>query len=252
MNIIEIVIIFLGAVIPPIIYLVWVRNTEVCRREPFTAVLFAFIFGGTVAVGAAYILESALIELMLTEGNFFWEFIQESPGLLTVFIAVVIAPLVEETVKAGGVFAFRGRLGELENGLIYGASVGLGFAAVENILYLGSAMAIGVEVFVVTAVVRALTSTVLHASATGVAGYGITRSHLLRRQGIESSWLLYLLAGMLLHGVFNLFAILGVLYTADSDTAYMVGLFLGAFLALYTFGFVRRKIRELDRYGCIP
>lgn len=251
MDIVEIVAILLAATIPPIIYLVWVRNTEICRREPFSSVLFAFTYGGTVAVGAAYILETMLIQLMLTEGNFFWELIQEEPGLLTVMIVVLIAPIVEEAVKATGVLAFRRRLIELENGLIYGASVGLGFAAVENILYLGSAMAIGVEVFIATAVVRALTSTVLHASATGIAGYGIARSRLLRRQGIESSWLIYLLAAMLLHAVFNLFAILGLLYS-DSNTAYLIGLFFGAFLAIYMFGFVRKKIRELDRYGCMP
>ncbi len=246
MDIWEILMVVLSAIIPPILYLVWVRNSERFRREPYSTVLLAFLFSATIAIGAAFLIENGIVELILKEGSPFWSLTEYTSGTYTFFLVVIVAPLVEEPVKALGVILMKKRLTELENGLIYGAAVGLGFAATENILYLNNALMASLQVFIVTAVVRALTSTVLHASASGIAGFGIARSEILAKRGIKKSWLPYLAVAILLHGLFNFFAILGLFYADGANWPYIVGLFFGSALAIFMFGYIRRKIRELD------
>jgi RsiW-degrading membrane proteinase PrsW (M82 family) len=165
--------------------------------------------------------------------------------LETFLLAVILAPLVEESAKAWGVP--RRNILEPEDGMIYGAAVGLGFAATENMLYLFSALTESVESFVATAVLRAVTSTLLHASATAVAGYGISRAIFFRKQGARESWLPYLALAMLIHALFNLFASLGDLVQTEEQVAFaLIGLLLASSLALGAFLVIRGRIRALD------
>ena len=165
----------LAAIVPPIIYVLWVRSKELCDRDQLRALLSAFVVGGTFSLGLAFLMESALVTLLFGEGGAlsrpFWNLDPGDPSFQLVLMACVMAPLVEEMTKAWGIMLFRGRLAVLKNGLVYGAAVGLGFAAVENVLYGANAIAVGLDVFVGTAVLRALTSTLLHASASAIAGF---------------------------------------------------------------------------------
>jgi len=250
-DVLFIIAILAAAIVPPLIYLIWVRDTEVCRREPYSALLRAFLFGATISVAISYVVES-LAMTILYSGNSplalgFWNFAPFDPTLQTVILAVIIAPVVEETAKALGVLNSSRRILEIEDGIIYGAAVGLGFAAAENILYLASAMTEGVEVFALTAVVRALTSTVLHASATAIVGYGIALAIFSRRSGMYKSWWPYLLMAILLHASFNLFATLSLLFTSAETLSALLGLALSFLLSWTIFTLMRRKIRQLDR-----
>ena len=51
--------------------------------------------------------------------------------------AVIIAPFVEEFLKALGMMraGVKEEVDEVEDGLVYGAACGLGFAATENLMY---------------------------------------------------------------------------------------------------------------------
>jgi RsiW-degrading membrane proteinase PrsW (M82 family) len=254
-TVLDLIIIGLAAFIPPLAYMVWVRDSEACRREPYSAVLFTFLYGATIAVGLAYIIESVITTLLSQPGGPFSQGFGPVPPLTfeLIILACVIAPIVEESLKGSGMSLIYWRLGEYEDGLIYGAAIGLGFAASENILYFTDAYAQGFEVFVVTAVARALTSTLLHASATGITGYGIARSRLLQRHGIDKSWLPYLLAAMLLHAGFNGIAIFGDVFGASSSDAALISLGLTFIVAWVAFGWLRRTIRSLDtQFPCVP
>ena len=50
-------------------------------------------------------------------------------------LSVIIAPIIEELSKALGLRLIKNQIFELEDGLIYGAVAGFGFAATENLIY---------------------------------------------------------------------------------------------------------------------
>ncbi len=249
-GIVEIVVVVLAAVLPSLLYLVTIRNTELRQREPMSVVLLALLYGATGAFGVSLLLESLTAFGLFTDtgilNRYLWGPEGPSPELELFLLAVVIAPIVEETMKALGVFAFRKKLTEVENGMIYGAAVGLGFAVSENVIYFGDALLTGLEVFLVTAILRTLTSTVLHASATAVSGYGIGRHLLLRQQGGRSHWVQYLLIAMAMHAAFNFFAIVSAILPMGTMEIYVLSL-LGSFaIAVIAFRLMRLKIRQLD------
>ncbi|MGD0057471.1 MAG: PrsW family glutamic-type intramembrane protease [Methanomassiliicoccales archaeon] len=230
--------------------MVLVRNRELRQREPLSAVFLALLYGSTGAFGIALLLESLTVFGLFTNtsilNRFLWGPGGPSHELKLLLLAVVIAPIVEEVVKALGVFAFRKRLTEVENGMVYGAAIGLGFAAAENVLYFSDAILTGVEVFFITAILRTLTSTILHASAASASGYGIARHRLLRQQGRGAHWVQYVLIAMAIHAAVNLFAIISVILPMGTMEIYVLGLLGSFFIVGVEFRLMRLKIRELD------
>ncbi|WP_019176600.1 PrsW family intramembrane metalloprotease [Methanomassiliicoccus luminyensis] len=240
-SVAEILFITIVAFVPAILYALWIRSTEIYQREPVLAMLGVFIYGAIVSVGLAVFLESIVIDLFS---------VVLSAGALSLFAAIVVAPIVEELTKATGVFAARGRLDEIENGLVYGAAVGLGFAASENVLYFMDALNAGGDIFVFTVIARTLTSTMLHASASAIVGFGIAQAGARTRWfGNPTSWLPYYIIAVIIHALFNLLASVGDIYADETGLLSLVGLVAGFALVWGVVRFVRRKIRELDTGG---
>jgi RsiW-degrading membrane proteinase PrsW (M82 family) len=253
LDILGLIAVAIAATLPPIIYLIWVRDIEVCQREPYRIVARAFIYGATYTVALAIVIETIIIMIFFSGdspfASFLWFFQDLSPEWRLVFLVTIVAPIVEEVLKATGLFLVRGYLGEVENGIIYGVAIGLGFAATENILYLADALLIGVEIFIVTAVARALSSTLLHASATGVVGFGYARFLRSKHEGIDAHWLYYLLVAILMHAAFNFFAVIGIIAGADAN---FIGLLVSFLLATSVFMLLRAKVKELDTVDICP
>ncbi len=242
----------LGAIIAvgfAYLLLCWVRGMEIYRRETCPNVLRAFLYGGVVAILGALVLSSIL--LFPLQG--FGDAMPFDMTFVGVIGAVVVAPISEELVKATGILAMRSRLTEVENGIVYGAAVGLGFAATENILYFSAAItAAGALGLIVTAIVRSLTSTFLHLGATGLVGYGIGLYY--GAGGRARTWGIYLLGAMAVHAAFNLFASAQA-FAATLEGQLIIallGLLAGLVLTWSIFGWLRRKIRTLDRASAPP
>ncbi len=238
------------AIIPGVGYLIWVRDTETCRREPYSVLIGVMVYGGTFAVSAAVILETLAQMALTLPGSplsrgfgIFGPFDQTLEALL---LTVIIAPVVEELVKATGVFTVYGRLNEIEDGIIYGAAAGLGFAVTENVLYFIVAFSQGIDVLILTVLIRSITSMVLHMSATSISGYGISRLRILGSRGHSVGWLRYIGIAIVLHASFNLLASLGDIFPQNADILGFVGLILVFILANTAFGIMRRRIKELD------
>jgi protease PrsW len=254
-DFVGLVLIVMVSILPPIIYLVWIRDAEVCRRESMSSVLMAFAFAAVASLGAAYVIETLLVDGLFSPGSVltqgFWGIQPNDENVQLLILAVFIAPVVEEFTKSWAVLFMLPRLNEVEDGLVYGAAAGLGFAAVENILYNGSGLVAGTEVFLVIAISRALTSTLLHASATAVTGYGIALSKFHKMAGHPQSWALYYAGAVLLHAAFNLFAIMGN-FASDVGFVSLIGLILSALLAWIVFTWIHSSIKRLDRVnGCL-
>jgi RsiW-degrading membrane proteinase PrsW (M82 family) len=156
------------------------------------AFLYGAIVGSTLALVLNLMFDTAAYSYGLGVGV--------SAGLLT---AVVIAPLVEEAAKAGGLGLQRKRIRELEDGLIYGAAIGLGFAAAENMVYGASAwLDNGTDLAVKTVLLRAVSSTVMHGGVSALIGFGYSRAVL--NHGFGAGQLIpYYLIAVLIHGTYN-------------------------------------------------
>lgn len=239
-------VLLLVAFVPCFLYLVWIRNTEKHSREPYGMLLRVFAYGAVLSVLFAIALELMLSFLFDQNIERVYEFLGENPSIPMLVLACVIAPFVEEFTKALGILRVRKKrmLIELENGIVYGAAAGLGFAATENLLYESTAyLTDGVEAFIATAVLRSLSSALLHATSSSLVGLGIARSALQRR-----SWLPYYLGAVALHGGFNFAASFGtVYYDSLGDSAYLIGLLAAFAIVIIGVGVMRGKIRELDR-----
>lgn len=239
-------VLLLVAFVPSVLYMVWIRNTEKHSREPYGMLLKVFAYGAVLSVLIAVVLEIILASLFDQNIERVYEYLGENPSIPMLVLACVIAPFAEELTKALAVLRVKKRrmLVELENGIVYGAAAGLGFAATENLLYESTAyLTDGVQAFVATAVLRSLSSALLHATASSLVGLGIARSAL---QG--KSWLPYYLGAVVLHGGFNFAASFGTIYYDTlGDSAYLIGLMAAFAIVIIGVGVMRGKIRELDR-----
>lgn len=231
MNNEEIIILIITAFLPPLIYAIWIRNTEVINRERWIPIFLCFIWGATIAVIAGLVLE-VLLQIPLFMADF-------DPISIAFIMSVVIAPFCEELSKplAIRMKAVRREIDELEDGLIYGAVAGLGFSATENLFYGFGFLSEGVFIFFMLMLLRSIGACLLHASATAWTGYGYSRS-ILGRIGF-SSILPYFAIAFGLHALYNFvltFEMIGV----------FVGLVLAVSVSLVSIFFVRRKIITLD------
>ncbi len=240
-------IILLAAFIPSLLLMFVVRNTEKRGREPSSWTFSAFLRGATLSILLALAIEYAAVYLIfgLNIGRLS-DLFGLYPGLNTLFLACVIAPFAEEMTKAIGILPYARRSKELEDGIVYGAAVGLGFAATENLLYESSAwIEGGVSVLIGTIIVRTISSALLHASASSITGYGLTAKRFLGK-----SWLPYYLIAVFLHAIFNLAASAGpFLQSTAGDYGYLISLAVAVGIGVIAFQWSRARIRRIESTG---
>lgn len=164
-------------------------------------------------------------------------------------VIVVIAPLLEEAAKGFGVWLLGSRLTTRRDGVMLGASIGLGFAAVETFTYLVAALAdagsevAGVPLFdlALLAGLRSITAAFMHPAATGLTGYGIARVR-VRGRSLLAVVPFFVLA-VALHGVYNYIA--AFLPPQEIGGVPMeVNLPLALLMAFFAWGFVKRGVRS--------
>jgi RsiW-degrading membrane proteinase PrsW (M82 family) len=238
------------AFVPSLWYMVRLRNLERYNRNPWLRVFYAFSWGAVAAViltlVVTYVFKDTISSYRPTSVD---------AGL---FQTVFVAPVVEESFKVLGLLPLvLARRWEEEDGLVLGAASGLGFAATENLLYEFNEILTGTVLsWAVLAILRSLTSTILHASATSMSGWGLSKWRLATESkgaagflGGFFVFLLFLMAAMLMHGLFNLFASLGLIYGGGQAAGVLISLLLVFIFAGAVYRFTRRKIQELDRRG---
>ncbi len=242
-------VLILVAFLPSIIYMKVFRNTEIFNREPWWNMFKAFFWGAFIAIIIGVILSGVLILIIGIGIQRPYEWFMSDSTYGALVLACVIAPLAEEFAKGLGVFMRWKNLTELENGFIYGAAVGVGFAATENLLYESAALfSAGIAAYVLTAIMRSTLSAVLHGSSTSFMGYGIARKRLLGKSVIP-----YYFLAVLMHGFFNFALTASVLFSGDMQIIVaLVGFLVVIVYVRVTYTTVKRKIRELDRRYLYP
>ena len=129
------------------------------------------------------------------------------------FTSFIVAALVEETMKVAMVYAVawdRRAFDERLDAVVYGARAGLGFALVENILYLMGQVEL--EGLIVTWILRAVLAVPGHALWTTIACAGATRK---RFDGRGLGLFGGLALAIFLHGTYDAALFLSAPLTAD-------------------------------------
>jgi RsiW-degrading membrane proteinase PrsW (M82 family) len=246
-------VLLLFAFIPPILFVIWFRNTERYRREPWRMVFRAFTWGAVISVLVAVVL-SLILNFVIVETVSFLqhtyvklaEVLERGPDLRTLVLVVLVAPVAEEAAKGLGVLRVRVHIDEMEDGIIYGASAGLGFAAMENLLYGAVAFATeGLGASLMLIAIRSFSSALLHASSTSAFGYGVAKARLSPQQ---KGLLPFYILAVFMHGSFNFFASFGELFTGRyGEAAAMIGFVAAASLAVLAVGLARSAITRMEQ-----
>lgn len=185
--------------LPYLFVILWLDRNE---QEPLPLIVSALAWGAIVATGLSGIANTLFgaVSGAVTGDALV-------AGQLT---ASISAPLVEEITKGCALVAFylffRQHFDNVLDGVIYGALVGLGFAAFENFTYYVSADNIGGVLFL-TLLRGVITSAGTHMCFTAMTGAGLGLFRVLR--GGVLRWLLPplgLMLAMFIHFSWNTFA----------------------------------------------
>lgn len=230
----------------PLLFLVWIRNTERFGREPWWAVLRAFLSGAVFSVLIAIVFSLVFLSFFLDIGLVYDVLSNRFLDPEMILGVLIVAPLVEEAAKALGARSGRRHTDVRVDGIVYGAAAGLGFSATENLFYGLAALAEGgasASLFVIA--LRSFSSSFLHASATAVVGFGLAKSWLTGRW---TAVLPFYFAAVIMHAVFNFLASFGELYAERvGESAYIIGFGAAAAFAVVAVSVVRLKLASHPR-----
>ncbi len=203
-------------------------------REPRGALVRTFLLGFAITIPAV-LAELGLGAVPLQGAG---------PLARAAYSAFVVAAIPEELLKLLVVRGYCARLPDFDepmDGIVYGATAALGFAAIENVLFVAAG-----GLFV--AALRSVTSVPMHAMCGALLGYFVAQSVLARRRG--AIWWGFL-AAVAVHGLYD-FAPMAVQELAAVETdASSVGLSMLGFLVMFaavlvaTWLVVRRLILRL-------
>lgn len=216
----EIVLILIAAVLPAICLFFFVYRQDKYKKEPLKLLWKGFGFG------AIFVAPICIVVELLLDGAFgpasnAWGGIRE---------ALFVAAIPEESVK----FLFLWLLlrknkyyDEYFDGVVYAASIGLGFAAAENILYLFEYY----DQWVSTGILRALISVPGHFMFAVAMGYFYAKASFDDQTHRKKNLALAICIPILFHAIFD-----AILFVSD-----VYGLISLAFIPFFIYLIVKSK-----------
>ncbi|MFZ0157984.1 MAG: PrsW family intramembrane metalloprotease [Kineosporiaceae bacterium] len=185
---------------PVIATFLWLDRYE---AEPAYLLTFAFAWGAGVATFAALVINTASVAAITATGG--------NPDLG----ALLVAPLSEEFFKGMAVLLIllmrRREFDGIVDGIVYAGLAGIGFAFVENILYLGRTLQDGSGATVAVFVLRCVVSPFAHPLFTCATGIGLGIASRSRTMLVKiAAPVLGFAVAVLLHGAWNLSASSGL------------------------------------------
>ena len=198
---------------PGLIWVSYIYSRTLTSPEPQRLVLVALAWGMFSTLPASLLndLGSRIVDVdqnaLLGKGDF---------GTPELILVSIIAPFVEELLKPIGLILIIKRLKTPYEGVLYGVACGMGFAIIENMLYeLFILIWYGADEWTITAFVRGIGSTVLHALGPGAIGFAIGYSKQMNKP--MKFYLLYAyLFGFVMHAAWNGFATLPLLKSGQN------------------------------------
>jgi len=157
--------------VPMFLFAAFVNWLDRYEKEPKLLLGAAFLWGVVIAGGGAFILNTAFgIGIYVLTG---------SEGAAEVGTTSIVAPIIEEGLKGLAVlvvfFMFRTEFDSILDGVVYAGITAMGFAAIENVLYIyrNGFLESGWEGFWTLVFIRVLLVGWMHPFFTAFTGIGL-------------------------------------------------------------------------------
>ena len=164
--------------VPMFMFAAFVNWLDRYEKEPKLLLGAAFLWGVVIAGGGAYILNTAFgIGIYALTG---------SEGAAEFGTTSIVAPIIEESLKGLAVLLvflmFRNEFDSVLDGVVYAAVTAMGFAAIENVLYIyrNGYLEGGWEGFWVLVVTRVILVGWMHPFFTSFTGIGLAIARMTR------------------------------------------------------------------------
>ena len=215
------------AVIPTVILLIYVYQKDIVEKEPLRLLMILFFLGVLIAIPVMYLEQSVLSFTGITVVNYFDSFA----------LSFLIISLIEEGYKyiILLISSWKNRnFNHRYDAIVYSVFLSLGFATIENILYV-------VRNNYVVALYRAIVSVPAHAFYAVGCGYflGLAKEASIKKDTKKKVLFLFLafLIPWILHGVFDF-----LLLTENS-------ILLGVFFSFVTFLYILSYLQIKKTYN---
>ena len=169
--------------VPMFLLAAFVNWLDRYEKEPKLLLGAAFLWGVFVAGGGAYILNTVFgIGIYVLTG---------SEGAAEFGTTSIIAPIIEEGLKGLAVLAvfymFRSEFDSILDGIVYASITAMGFAAIENVLYIyrNGFLENGWEGFWTLVVIRVVLVGWMHPFFTAFTGIGIAIARMSRNMLVK-------------------------------------------------------------------
>jgi len=169
--------------VPMFLLAAFVNWLDRYEKEPKLLLGAAFLWGVIVAGGGAYILNTVFgIGIYVLTG---------SEGAAEFGTTSIIAPIIEEGLKGLAVLAvfymFRSEFDSILDGIVYASITAMGFAAIENVLYIyrNGFLENGWEGFWTLVVIRVVLVGWMHPFFTAFTGIGIAIARMSRNMLVK-------------------------------------------------------------------
>lgn len=169
---------FFFGFVPMFLLAAFVNWLDRYEKEPKLLLGAAFLWGVVIAGGGAFILNTIFgIGIYVFTG---------SEGAAEFGTTSIVAPIIEEGLKGLAVlvvfFLFRNEFDSILDGIVYGAITAMGFAAIENVLYIyrNGFLENGWEGFWTLVFIRVLLVGWMHPFFTAFTGIGLAIARMSR------------------------------------------------------------------------
>jgi RsiW-degrading membrane proteinase PrsW (M82 family) len=164
--------------VPMLMFAAFVNWLDRYEKEPKLLLGAAFLWGVVIAGGGAFILNTASdIGIYALTG---------SEGVAEFGTTSIVAPIIEEGLKGLAVLVvflmFRNEFDSVLDGVVYAAVTAMGFAAIENVLYIyrNGYLENGWEGFWILVVIRVILVGWMHPFFTAFTGIGLAIARVTR------------------------------------------------------------------------
>lgn len=184
-----------GGILPALIWLFFWLKEDRLHPEPKHLIVLAFVTGMCLVLPILTI-ESWIFSRIASETGrlIFWSIIEEAGKFLAAYIILLHRKEIDEPIDY----------------VMYMVTIALGFAAVENALFIFNPLSKGLmAASIITGNLRFIGATLLHVSASATVGIAMAFSFYKNRMHKWKYTLVGLILAIALHTAFNLSIIIG-------------------------------------------